>query len=311
MPHALPTTFPAGRPFDVVGLGENSVDELAVVERFPEPGGKVRITHREIQGGGQVATAMVACQRLGLRARYVGKVGDDHLGPVSRESLVAEGVDVSALRTEPGARSRYAFVAIEQGSGDRTVLFEQDARLAFRPGELERETITSARVLHVDATDLEASLQAARWAREDGMAVVIDVDHHGPGVDELFALANVCIVSAGVAFELAGGKDRGQALRALAGRTRGFTCITLGDAGAAALIDGAVVELPAFQVEAVDTTACGDVFHAAFIAGMLRGAAPREIMRYASAAAAMKTRSLGGRPGIPRHAEVLAFLERA
>lgn len=314
----LPKTLPRGRAFDVVGLGENSVDQLAVVERYPEAGGKVSIARSETQGGGQVATAMVACQRLGLRARYLGKVGDDPMGAVSRASLEAEGVDVAGLLEEPGARSRYAFVIIEHGSGNRTVLYEQDARLAMRPGQLRRDLVLSGSVLHVDGTDLGASLEAARWARDDGVPIVIDVDEDRPGVLDLIGLADLCIVPGELAFSLAGTRDREAALRSLERRTAGFCCITLGAEGSAALVDGRFVEVPAFAVRSVDTTACGDVFHAAFVAGLVRavdaGQAPRplELLRYASAAAALKTRALGGRPGIPRHDEVVAFLaERA
>ncbi len=308
MRHALPADPPRDRPFDVVGLGENSVDQIAVLERYPAPGGKVRILHQERQGGGQVATAMVACRRLGLSAAYLGKVGDDDAGALSRASLAEEGVDVSGLLTEPGARSRFAVVLIDHASGDRTVLYDQDSRLALRPGELDAARVTSARVLHVDATDLPTAIEAARIAREAGMPVVIDVDQAARGVDDLLRLASACIVPGELACTLAGTSDRPRALRALATRTDGFCCLTLGADGCAALVDGEVLALPAYRVEAIDTTACGDVFHAGFIAALLRGLDAVSCLRYAQAAAAMKARALGGRPGIPRHDDVLAFL---
>ena len=81
------------KTYDVVGLGLNSVDHLCVVPHFPKFDTKLRMLDFKRQGGGQAATAMVACQRLGLKTRYTGKFGDDDFGHYSKKSLEDEGVD--------------------------------------------------------------------------------------------------------------------------------------------------------------------------------------------------------------------------
>src|SRR5512144_593355 len=84
----------AARPFDVVGLGVNALDLIAIIDGYPRPDTKVQIQDFDVQGGGVVATAVVACARLGLRARYIGKVGTDFWGRASLRTLSKEGIDV-------------------------------------------------------------------------------------------------------------------------------------------------------------------------------------------------------------------------
>src|SRR5262249_28362087 len=88
-----------GRAFDVVGVGLNSIDLLRVVAEYPSSNSKQRLQRFARLPGGQAATAMIACARLGWRARYIGSFGDDEHGRLSRQSLDSEGVDTSAART--------------------------------------------------------------------------------------------------------------------------------------------------------------------------------------------------------------------
>jgi sugar/nucleoside kinase (ribokinase family) len=209
----------------------------------------------------------------------------------------------------PGARTRYAFILIDAPSAERTVCFDLDERSVLRAEELTREEVCSGRVLHLDITDVQAAIRAATWAREEGVVVSIDIDHVAPGVERLLPLLDLCIVSENFPRELTGETNRERALRHLRPHCAGFLATTLGAEGCIALLEGdELVAVPAFPVQAVDTTACGDVFHAAFIFGMLRRWDPKKMLRFACAAAALKTRALGGRPGIPTLDEVEAFL---
>ena len=163
------------RPFDVVGLGQNSVDLLAVVGTFPRSNTKHRIETFARLPGGQVASAMVCCARLGWRARYVGRFGKDELGQIGLSSLESEGVDVAAAQTVE-ARTRFAIVLVDHRTGDRTVLWDRDPGLAIRPADVATDVWTSARVLHVDCEDIAAATAAAKAARASGALTVIDVD---------------------------------------------------------------------------------------------------------------------------------------
>jgi sugar/nucleoside kinase (ribokinase family) len=294
---------------DVIGVGECSIDEVWVLPGPLAWGKKGQAVRRERLGGGQVATAMAACARLGLRAAFVGVVGDDALGSDVLDGLRAEEVDVSSVRVVPGGATRSAWVLVDGASGERTVIEHADRRVALAPGAVPAERIDAARVLHVDATQLPASLAAAKLARERGVVVSLDLDHVRPGLDELLALTDVCVTSAEVPYELTGERDLEQALRTL-GRTTGpLVACTLGPSGAAALDDGHLLLSPAFPADLVDTTACGDTFHAAVICALLDGKSVGEVLRFANAAAALKCRDLGRR-GCPRKPEVDELLAR-
>jgi sulfofructose kinase len=298
------------RPFDVVGLGECSVDEVWVVPSRPDWSGKLHASRRERLGGGQVATAMVAAARLGLRAAYVGAVGDDAGGTQVLDGLREESVDVAHVRTVPGGATRAALILVDEKSGERSVLEHVDKRVFVPHDELDGASIAKGRVLHLDATQMGTSLAAAKLARAHEIVVSIDVDHVRPGLDELLELVDLCVVSENVPHQLTGEDDLEQALRKMARGTGPFVCCTLGARGAAALDGGHLLLSPAFDVEVVDTTACGDTFHAAVIAALLDGQSVGDTLRFANAAAGLKCRDLGRR-GCPTRAEVNALIARA
>lgn len=297
-----------GRPFEVVGLGLNSVDDLCVVPHFPEFNTKVKMISLERQGGGQVATAMVALARWGLRVRYIGKVGGDELGRFSLESIRSEGVDVSFVTREPGVRNQYAFILIDARNGERTIIWDRDPRLMYKPGELPKEAVCSGRVLHLDGHDVGATLQALEWAREEGIPTVIDLDKVEEGTEEMVSKVDYLISSSRFPSRLTGIKDPERALRALGEMARGFVAMTLGAEGCLALTPNGPFHCSGFSVKPVDTTGAGDVFHAGFIFGLLQGWELERILEFANCVAAIKCTRLGGRPGIPTLTQALDFL---
>ena len=147
------------KPFDVVGMGLNSVDFLCVVPEFPAPNSKTKMLQFSKQGGGQVATAMVALSRWGVKAKYIGKVGEDEWGEFSLHSVRQEGVDVSSVTIEPNATNQFATIIVDRTSGERTILWDRDERLMYREGELRKEEICSGKLLHLDGHDIQAAIQ--------------------------------------------------------------------------------------------------------------------------------------------------------
>jgi sulfofructose kinase len=294
---------------DVVGVGECSLDEVWVLPGPLAAGGKLRAVGRDRLGGGQIATAMVACARLGLRTAFAGVVGDDHAGSLVTDGLRREGVDVAAMRVVPGGATREALILVDAATGERMVVEHLDKKVVVPHGGLPEELIARARVLHVDATQIGTSLAAARLARQHGVVVSIDVDHVGPGLDELLALSDLCIMSEGLPQALTGEPDLELALRAVSAMTRAVVGCTLGRRGAAALDNGHLLLSPAFETEVVDTTACGDTFRAAMIRAMLDEKSVGDALRFANAAAGLKCRALG-RVGCPTKSEVDELLAR-
>lgn len=287
---------------DVVGFGENSLDFVYRVQRLPGPGQKVRTSSHSIRPGGQVATTMVACAALGARSRYVGTFGSDDAGTTVRMALAARGVDLQhALVRE--ASNRYAVIVVEDGSGERAILWDRDERLAIEPGQVRSEWVEGARILHVDATDDKASVALARLVAP-GTIVTCDVDTVTPSTRELIDAVTDPVFADGVPSALTGEADHERALRQLRNRHPGRLVVTLGVAGAMMLEGDALIREPAFAVDVVDTTGAGDVFRAGFICGLLRGLSGQALLRFANAAAALSCTRAGAIDSVPTADEV-------
>jgi sugar/nucleoside kinase (ribokinase family) len=300
---------PQDKPFDVVGVGINVVDYLFRIPRFPEPDTKSDALAVTRQGGGLTATAMVACARLGLRTRYIGKFGSDEIGGLAREMLLPEGLDLEASIRAADAPHRLCVVLVEEGTGHRTIIRHRDRRIWLRPEELSREAVCSGRGLHLDGYEGEAALQAARWAREAGIPVSVDAEDSTERREELFRVTDILIVGQRFGRELTGASEVAGILDGLARLGPSCVGVTRGEAGSVLRHRGHTVEAPGFPVDVVDTTGAGDVFHGAFLYGLLQGWEARDILRFANAVSALKCTRLGGRAGIPRLQEVQAFLQ--
>lgn len=284
---------------DVVGLGLNATDIVLTVREAPPLGGKERIMAEDRQPGGQVATALVACQRLGLRARYLGKVGDDEGGRFQLASLRAEGIDVRYVRIARNTPNQVGYIIVDQKTGERTVYWGRHARLRVRPTELTPAMIEGARILHIDGCDVEAALKAAQIARKASIPVVADLDTVYQGVDRLLPVIDYLIASSNFLPAFTGENDPCRVLRRVAHEYGlGAAGMTLGRDGALIYSKGEFHYSPGFVVETVDTTGAGDVFHGGFIFALLRGWGMPHILDFANAMAALNCTALGARGGI-------------
>ena len=289
----------AGGGVDVVGLGENALDVVLRVKAFPAPGTKVTVESIARHPGGSVATALITCRRLGLSARYIGSAGTDETGRSQLASLRREGLDLRYFQRITGARTRVSYIVVDESTGERTILWERDPRLSLKLARIKPESVEGARALHVDATDPEASLRVAAIAKRAGIPVVADLDTFYPGVERLLTLIDYLIVSSDFVRPAAGKADPFAALEQLARRARSrLVGATLGRDGALVRSEGRFIYSPGFQVRAVDTTGAGDVFHGAFIYGLVRGWNVRQSLEFSNAMAALNSTRLGARGGI-------------
>jgi sulfofructose kinase len=282
---------------DVVGVGLNAADTLIPVPHFPRAGSKVEIPSANVLLGGQVASAMAACQIWGLRTRYVGKLGEDHAAELHRAEFARLGVEAHCLAA-PGCASHQSFILIEP-TGERTVLWKRDLRLQLLPEELRCAWIENARLLHLDGRDTAAATQAAQWARAAKIPVVADLDDLYPGFEHLLSRIDYLIVSRDIPSRLTGDSNLLNALPQVARKyANRLVAATLGQEGVLAW-DGAKFHYaPAYRVETVDTTGAGDIFHAGFIYGLSQNwPIPRQL-DFACAAAALNCASIGARGGI-------------
>ena len=288
-------------------MGLNSVDFISVVPEFPAPNSKTKMLRFSKQGGGQVATAMVALSRWGVKTKYIGKVGEDEMGQFSLHSIRQEGVDVSSVTIEPNATNQFAMIIVDGPSGERTILWNRDERLMYLEGELRKEGVCSGKLLHLDGHDIHAALQCARWAKEEGIPIIADLDKVEPLTSELIKEIDFIITSSRFPMLYTGISGQKKALFELQKHTSGFLCATLGHEGVIALLNGEFLHVEGFKVDTVDTTGAGDVFHGGFIYGLLQNWEVKKILRFSNAVAALKCQDLGGRKGIPTMEEVQRF----
>ncbi|MCS7261698.1 MAG: PfkB family carbohydrate kinase [Anaerolineae bacterium] len=299
--------------WDVLGLGVAAVDDLFYVERFPRPNTKTPIQAQERQGGGLTGTALVAAARLGVRAAYLGILGDDPLSRFALESLESEGVDCTPVLRHPDARPVYAVVIVDRSSGERTIFYTTAGYMPVPSERIEAQLIQRCRVLFVDYTAGEGGLYATMLAHRFGIPVVADIEREqAPAVAELISQVDHLIVDVEIAARLSGETQPPSMVRALARRERACCVVTAGEKGCwYAEWGGEVHHFPAYRVEVVDTTGCGDVFHGAYAACIARGEPVARAIQVASATAALKATQPGGRSGIPTWSVVEAFLNTA
>ena len=283
------------RAVDVVGVGVNAVDTLIPLPRFPAADSKLEFSESAVMPGGQVASAMIACQKWGLATRYVGKVGDDEYGELHRAEFAKVRVEAHLIRAD-GCASQSSFILVDQSSGDRTVLWKRDGRVALRPEDLRREWIVQARALLVDGHDTEAAACAARWAREAGIPVTADLDNLYPGVEALLENVDFIVSSKEFPERLTGERNLLKSLPTIQKKFMNrLTAATLGRDGVLAWDGTAFSYSPAYRVNAVDTTGAGDIFHAAFVHAQLEDLELEEQLSFSCAAAALNCTGSGAR----------------
>ena len=295
---------------DVVGVGLNATDTLISLPEFPSSGSKVAIRSATQLPGGQVATAMVACQRWGMRTRYIGRLGDDLAAKIHQEAFLQAGVETQ-ITTVPNCASAQSFILVDS-EGERTVLWQRDERLALQADELNREWIVNARALLVDGCDTSAATEAARWARESGIPVVADLDELYPDTELLLKNVDYLIVSRDFPAKLSGETNLQNSLPELQRRFGSrLTAATLGTDGVLAWDGRHFHYACAYRVPAIDTTGAGDIFHAGFIYGLLQSWPLQRNLDFACAAAALNCEAVGARGGIQAVEKIEALMSNA
>jgi len=290
----------------VLGIGHATVDLLGVVPRYPTRDSKVELLEFSKQGGGTVATALAAAAALGARTRFVGKVGDDELGRFILDGLREFDVEIEQVVVVPGGHSPLSFVVLDRESAERTIFYTRGDVGPLEPDELDLDrALAEVRVLLVDGMQPRAQIAAAEAAASRDVTVLLDAGSLHEGMGELLALAQVVVASERFLTEFA---PRGEVEDGLAELLRTgprVAVVTLGEAGSVGLEGTKLIRQPAWQVQAVDTTGAGDVYHGAFGCGLLSGWPLERIMHFASVAAGMSCQGLGGRAALPDRAEVL------
>jgi len=295
--------------FDCVGLGVNAIDYLCLLDPYPGLDDKVDAVSSSVQGGGPVPTAMATLAKLGAKSCYVGKVGKDAEGEFVKAQLEKEGVDTRFMIADKRTKTSRAFVWVDKRSGKRTVVLDRDSNNRMDKKDLAFINPVFTKFVHLDAREPEINILVARWAKKLGAGVCLDVGSLREGVDRVLLYADHLIVSRRFACGFAATVDPATACRKLMQRGFKTVVVTVGEEGCLCGRDDKLFLSPGFKVKVVDTTGAGDVFHGAFIYGLLQKWSLKRIAEFANACAALKCRRLGGRAGIPTLTEVRDFMQ--
>jgi sulfofructose kinase len=304
----------------IVGLGIATLDVLVRLKDMPTWEHGTRISGFRFDGGGLVGTAMVAAAKLGARVGFIGTAGTDEASDLKLRSFVESGVDLSHLVRRDGPEDQVVMVHVHSETGERVFAgVDSGLRHPLRVDDLDQAYITSADYLHIDGLlHHEATLQAVRWMQEAGKTVTMDGSKtRGPVRDQhrqLIPYVDVLITGEGFAKGLTGIDDIWEAGKQVLGMGPCIFCETVGDQGCYTVTrDSGAGQIdqfhtPAFKVDVVDTTGAGDVFHGAYIVGMMHGWTPRQCAQFSTAVSAIKCTRLGGRAGIPTFDQTMTFL---
>lgn len=297
---------------DIIGIGQPIKDFLMVVEKMPEENSFTALEDFSSQGGGKVSTALVAAARLGMKCAMVGTVGQDHRGRFVRDDFIRHGIDTSHLIERKEGETGYCVCLAERSTQNRRFFGIRPGADQLKETELDYEFLREGKILHLEAPDA-VSKAAAAYARKQGILVSMDGDPYedeNESLKEMESMIDIFIGSEAYFRKRAGNGCIKDVLYELSEKGCAVSAVTLGEKGAAALIDGKYIEIPAYHgIEAVDTTGAGDVFHGAFLSAWCKRMDPVYCLQFASAVSAVKCTFIGGRSGIPSWEEAVCFME--
>jgi len=299
-------------PLDVLAIGALAVDDLLYVDAYPPAESKVRVRRRERQCGGLAGTALVAAARLGACVAYIGSIGQDESSRLVAEQFSREGIDLAHAVVRPDAKPYHSTIIVSLADGSRTIFASAEGHSGADPERPSADVLRRARVLLVDHHHVAGTRRAARIVRAAGGAVVADFEREpDEGFGDLLAWVDHLVLPERFARQLSGAPTARAAAEALLGPAQAAVVVTCGSAGCWHVAAGRsprARHCPAFAVEVVDTTGCGDVFHGAYCAALAQGQTMEDRVRWASAAAALAATAHGGQAGVPRRADVERFL---
>ncbi|MCH2309064.1 MAG: PfkB family carbohydrate kinase [SAR202 cluster bacterium] len=297
--------------FDIVGIGCSCYDFLGISSVSPNIDGKIRLDRAVSDGGGMVATALVAASRLGASVAYLGPIPGDNIGGLIKKSFDIEGVDIQYCKFDPNAKSHISMVMVDTRTGGRTIYSSGSREEYFMPEDLQNDVIQNARFLLIDGTYRAATIKACNIAKEFGLTIVLDADDrlaNDPDVYDLMGLVDIIIPSNRFITRLTNETVAEKAIAKLKESISSSIVLTLGGNGCIISDGNSFFRIPAFKVDVLDTTGAGDVFHGAILVGLMHEWDLIQSAKFASAVAALSCTKLGGRSGIPTFGETMDFL---
>jgi len=294
---------------DIIGIENPHIDFNVVIDKLPKSGTFTSLQNYSWQGGGNVGSAMVAAARLGAKCGIVGIVGDDRYGQFCIDDYNRHNIDTSHIIKDKEQETPFGICIAEIDVMEKSFIARPLIKRQPNIIELDKAYISSSKYVHLGQMG-KTQVQAAIWAKEMGVTVVDDAGYYNPETDNNTNLIDVFIGSENYYKGLFHDTNYENNCKVIQKRGPKIVVFTLGANGCVGIENDQYFTVPAFKnISVVDTTGAGDVFHGAFIFGLLQGWAFEKILLFSSAVSAIKCTRLGGRAAIPDYATAQTFLK--
>ena len=294
----------------ISAIGLAVVDHVIAVDGFKEAEGSYHCGSYHSDGGGMAATAMCAASRLGSKARLFARIGDDLNGKFILEGLKRFGVDTSDFIIIKGVNSFVSIVMVDTGTGEKQFFATKQQAVLEDKIEIDTSLLKGSDVLLVDGYWMEAALEGAEWANNNGIPVVGDFKGNYEGLDSLLPKVDYLIIPLFFARELTGTVEISDVLEKLKPMIRGIPVVTDGVNGGYYSENGQLKTYRTFKVKSVDSTGAGDAFHGAFCHFLAEGYPLERCLEMSSATGALNCRAFGGRDALPDMNELTDFISK-
>ena len=296
---------------DVVVIGRSCLDNIAVVDNFPEENQKVPLAFKLVEGGGQGGTASYCISRLGGRVAYIGKLGDDEAGRICLKRLKDFGVDTDRVEIVENGKTPVAYAFVTRSSGNRTIIYAPSDLPKVKLDASIEDLLAQTRVILLDP-EVTYLAKAFKAVLNRGVKIVYDCERWRDGIEDMMSVADFFIPSSDFLDSKnlsLGNMSLPQQILQLKETITGELIVTRGADGAYFIFQDRLYHIAAPQVAVKDTIGAGDNFHAAFALAVSKKYDLSEAVKLAVAVASLSCRAYGGREGIPNWGEAIEVAE--
>ena len=289
---------------DILCAGFACYDLVYSVDHHPGDDEKIFASDYTGCGGGPAANAAYIAARLGSKAAFAGYLGNDIYGDLHLKEFEQQGV-LTDLVIRANDQTPLTFLLIKP-DGKRTAVNYRKKERYLKKDSIDFAKYSYKAILF-DGHESNIAIPLAEYARNKNIPTILDAGSLHNGTGKLIHMVDFVIASEVFAFQFTGEKDDKKALKKLAA-INSTVVITLGERGSIWHYKGDSGSCPAFSVDVVDTTGCGDAFHGAFTVGIASGMEWHDLLTFASAAGALCCTKMGSRPAMPTKKEVLKIV---
>lgn len=294
----------------IVGIGANVFDTLYNIQTYPKEDTKMRAVACKTAGGGPVATGLVAARKLGEDAAYIGVLSDDNGGKFLKEDFRKYGVETKYIDVKSGYRSFASVLWLCADTATRTCVFDKGNLPPLVLNDTQKQAIKNAELLMVDGNEMDAAVEGAKIARENGVKVLYDCGGLYEGVERLLALTDIMIPSEEFSLGHTGCNTAEEAAKKLYETYHPeVVVITQGKKGGIIYDGKEITAYPIYPAVVVDSNGSGDVFHGAFAAGIVKGFDYLKCCHFSSAVSGLKCTGVGARESVPDFETVKKYLK--